>query len=629
MPISNRRIDPIDTRMGGRLKTIRTLPVITTPFAALLAGHGLARWVASLAAQLEPTEPPLIHVAFRGQSVTVSTSVDLNMSQITTAHYQQPLIDWILTSKNGPAPKHVGVIDYDAERQRNQAYYDTLAALRKAGQSPQRLPQEAQEQLQAQAPRPFWPAAAALNQMSALNAYNKAIERWMHCAPCYPELVGIIWMMTSGEPNALDQAMAEWGILAKRYGLEKNPLLAATQIVNPEQGKGANRAKADKLTIGGIESFWLLEYFKFVGLFHGALPRVVQGRKDRKTYVIVPSREGIEQTWHTAIFRSFQHDFWASSSIKMDIVAALRYTMILIQNWEAALRSSGRRRRVSDYIAGFMVASYKDLGSAVAIMNVANIALPDWVTFPEDADTAHQLSTILTEHQRLIMALDETKSEEEQLLRDYREFMSSRDPLLRAFFSFSAGYARYVIQKMSKRQSVRRLSVDQLQVIIMANDLNRTKPLKPIIENAGFQNIATAIRQATVLQQYHKVKHSDNTYDIRYGLADELLRHARQNRDFLHALSEFLIDYSKENARIMERAKGRPYRKRISITTDDIAQITDLVDQYDAQTIASMLIAFGYARDAYTPDTESAQSDDAEQAEATADTTDTDADLPF
>jgi hypothetical protein len=539
---------------------------------------------------------------------------------------------WILTAKNGPAPDNVDVLNYEVERNRNAAYYERLRALRKAGVDLRKLPPEERETLDQQAPRSDWPVAAVINQMGALSAYNKAIERWMACGPVFPELVAIIWTMTSGAPRAVEEASAQWEALAKRRGLDKSPLLPATQVVNPEQGKGANRAKADALTIGGLESFWLLEYFKYVGLYRGALPRTVQGRKDRKTYVLMPARDGLEQNWHTEAFTAFQREFWPSSAIKMDIMASLRYTALLVREREGArLSSSQHRRRISDYVEGFAVASYKDLGSAVAVMNVATLGLPDWVTWPKNTEEAQLLLAALENHQRLISALDEAKGEEERLLRDYRDFLTSRDPTLRAFFAFTAGYAGHVIRKLSKRQRVRRLTLDNLKVIVMANEGARPLKLTPIIESPGFQHIASAIRQATVLQQFYKAERNDNTYDVRYGLADELLRHARDSGEFLRALGSFLTDYSKENARVMERHKNRGYRKRIPITTEDIAQMTVLVDAYGAQTVASMLIAFGYARDPRADDpTEQAEvgadGDVTEQAE---DTTDADADGPF
>lgn len=572
------------------------IPVSTTPMGALLAGHGQAVWLAELG-RLVTGDRIEIRIANLGHSVAVTTPAVLHPELVRPEHYQQPGISWILTAKNGPAPKGVAVLDYEDERAHNTAYYERLKALRKAGVDLRKLSQDERVTLEQQAPRSYWSSAAVINQMSAINAYNRAVTRWSECKPVYPELVAVIWTMASGKPDALNLAMEQWEALAKRHGLEKSPLLAATQVVNPEQGKGANRPKADALTIGGQESFWLLEYFKYLGLYQGALPRTVQGRKDRKTYVLVPAREGVELEWHKQAFDVFQKEFWASSAIKMDIMASLRYTALVLKNWEGAQRSTGRRRHVSDYVAGFAVASYKDLGSAVAVMNVSTIALPDWVAWPENADHAQQLQQSVEEHQRIIGSLDEAKSEEEQLLRHYRDFMASRDPTLRAFFAFTTGYASHILRKLSKRQRVRRLTLDNLEVIVTANEAARQKKLAPIIANPGFQHIAAAIRQATVLQQFYKTERNDNTYDVRYGLSDELLRHSRDSREFLRALSEFLTDYSKENARVMERAKGKGYRKRIPISTEDIAQLTELIDTYDAQTIASMLIAFGYARD--------------------------------
>lgn len=608
------------------MTTTLYIPVTTTPFAALLAGHGLAGWLASVGK--DATDDSVkVRVANVGYGVLLTAEAELDP---TIARYAQPEVPWILTAKNSPAPRGVKVLNYEEERNHNTAYYERIKMLRKAGADLRRLPPDERRALEEQAPRLYWQAAAMINQMGALNACNRAVERWVACAPIYPELAALIWTMASGRPGSIELAAEQWVELAQRHGLEKNPLLSATQVVNPEQGKGANRAKADGLTIGGQESFWLLEYFKYAGLYRGALPRTVKGRKDRKTYVLAPAAGGVEQEWHERAFNTFQKEFWSDSAIKMDIIAALRYTALMLREWEGAQRSTGRRRRPSDYVDGFAVASYKDLGSAVAVMNVATICLPDWVVWPEGPEHAQELQAAVDDHMKLVGALDEAKGEEERLLRDYRDFLTSRDPQLRAFFAFTAGYAGHVIRKLSKRQRVRRLTLDNLKVIIMANEAARPKKLASIIESPGFQRVATAIRQATVLQQFYKTERNDNTYDVRYGLADELMRHARDSREFLRALSEFLTEYSKENARVMERHKGKGYRKRIPISTEDIAQVTELIDAYDAQTVASMLVAFGYARDARADEApEQASTDSADEAEAPGGEPDSSADEPF
>lgn len=591
------------------------VPVTTSSFAAQLAAMGIAKWLER--AGTDPNgDPPEVRIGHWGRSIMVSTPMAISPEIITADHYQRPLPRWILTAKNGPAPKIADVLDYEAEKQHNSDYYARLALYRKQGVNVRTLPPDERNTLAELAPHREWPVAALVNQMGALNAYNKAITRWAACREIYPALVALIWRMCSGQAGAIEAAQRQWESLAKDHGLEKSPYLSATQAVNPEQGKGANRAKSDGLSIGGQESFWLLEYFKFAGLYHAALPRTVQGRKDRKTYVVLPSREGVALDWHTTVFTAFQQEFWASTAIKMDIQAALRYTAAMLDQWEAARHSTGRRRRASDFVEGFAVASFKDLGSALAVMNVATIGLPDWVDWPRTVEQAREWKGVVEEHQRLIGALDEKKSEEEQLLRNYRDFLSSRDPALDAFFAFTTGYAGHAIRKMSKRQPVRRLTTDNLEVIVMAQEEHRPRKLKPIIDNPGFRSIAAAIRQSTVTQQFFKAQRDDNTYDVRYGLADELHRRSRDDADFMRALAKFLQEYSQENARVMERElkKGnKNYPKRNPVSGNDIAQVTALVDDYGAPTVASLLIAFGYARDAHTPDSDvpDAQGEDA------------------
>jgi len=46
---------------------------------------------------------------------------------------------------------------------------------------------------------------------------------------------------------------------------------------------------------------------------------------------------------------------------------------------------------------------------------------------------------------------------------------------------------------------------------------------------------------------------------------------------------------------MVERHKGTPPRRRKQLTTEDIAQIIALVDEYGAKTVGNLLIAFGYA----------------------------------
>ena len=111
-------------------------------------------------------------------------------------------------------------------------------------------------------------------------------------------------------------------------------------------------------------------------------------------------------------------------------------------------------------------------------------------------------------------------------------------------------------------------------------------------QHPGFQAIAYAIRQSTVVAQFRK-KEGDRRYDVRYGLGQDLARKSRYPAEFITALSEFLQKFNAENAQVMEKRSG-PYRK--SIKTDDIDDIVALVDEYGSELICNLLIAYGYAR---------------------------------
>ena len=117
--------------------------------------------------------------------------------------------------------------------------------------------------------------------------------------------------------------------------------------------------------------------------------------------------------------------------------------------------------------------------------------------------------------------------------------------------------------------------------------------LAKILETAGFQNIAYAIRQATVTAQYWK-RQGDRRYDVRYGLGQQLARKAAYPKEFVSELAAFLAKYNAENAQVMETRPG-PYRR--SVRTSDIDDIVALIDEYDdSRLICNLLVAYGYAR---------------------------------
>lgn len=132
----------------------------------------------------------------------------------------------------------------------------------------------------------------------------------------------------------------------------------------------------------------------------------------------------------------------------------------------------------------------------------------------------------------------------------------------------------------------------------------------PILKEEGFRNIAHAIRHSTLIPLYLG---KQSRFEVRYGLGQELKRKGQYRDDLIQALSDFMQEYNDETMRVHERTKGAARRKLI--TTGDIEAVVRLIDQYDAKTISSLLVAYGYARDPRARDEESEMVENSEMAE--------------
>ncbi len=120
------------------------------------------------------------------------------------------------------------------------------------------------------------------------------------------------------------------------------------------------------------------------------------------------------------------------------------------------------------------------------------------------------------------------------------------------------------------------------------------KPLLPILENKGFQNVAYAIRHSTVVPQSLEARGQNPLYEVRYGLGAELKRKATVRDEFIVALSQFMQSYNQENS---QKLKNTGQQMRRNLRTTDIEEIVRLVDEYGSEVVANLLIAFGYARE--------------------------------
>ena len=490
-----------------------------------------------------------------------------------------------------PAP----VVDYAEERERRSEHFEARRQLPREARRPGATVDEFPElsTVHALRPRPDYDILAQIYQMSSIYAYTHVLSNWFTCRDAFPQLLALILDLFAATPNDVERALDGWRELKKEHDLgisRSKDQATLVQIVNPSMGKGVNRTKADRADLlTNPSSFWPLEFLKFWGMRKAALPRFVRGGGDRKTYVLRPRNVTLDTLG--SVYRPLNAVMWPSTAVKMDVLAALRFTDVFLEQWLAGQLEDARYgEQPGDHVSGLAVAFYKDMGSACSVLNLAQINVPQWMLV-DSPERAHLYRAVLEEHRRVVDSLDEGRGDPYRLLQLYRDFLSGRS--LDPFFEFSAGYASLTMSRMERGQWAPRFRTDHLEELIMTID----QELTPILESAGFQNVASAIRRSTVIPQYFKARGKKGPYQIRYGLGNDLLRRAAYPKEFVQALGDFLHDYNRETAQINERYNGNPPVRRAAITIDDIQQIVTLIDAYDSETIASLLVAFGYARE--------------------------------
>lgn len=509
-----------------------------------------------------------------------------------------------ITTTKQPWQGEANARDYGAEWDGFKKYQETVKQLReaarKAGIEPD-LPEPP--------PPDFWVLAFLGDyKMQALNGYNKAIKQWEDTREHFITNLETVMQLVADPYPDVETISQQWAKAVKRKGIERE--ITASQLFNPTQGQGQNHPKANKLnTRQNMDSFWLLEFLKAVGLWKCAVPRTVRGGSDRKTYVVSPKRVTLGA--HEDVFPKFGAALWNETAVKMDIFAALQYANVLLDYSEQKRVQEGR---VPDRVmAGLHVTTYKLLSqNAYTTMNLAFIGIPEWIGEISNREEAKAAQAVIAEHLKIIGAIEEGHSDGYQLLDLYRDFLSSG--LLTAFFDFTISYTHYLTTAIEDEDyRVRPFTIPNLRRLFMAADIR----LKDIIDNPGFQEVAYAIRRATVTAQYRKNKKEryQVRYDVRYGLGQQIARKADYPNEFMAELAKFMHEYNAETAQTLEGLENQ-YNNEIPenirkqtrrrLETRAIDEIARLIDETkDSRLICNLLIAYGYARESKEDDDKS------------------------
>jgi hypothetical protein len=568
------------------------VPKRTGTYSDVLVAYGLASLLEHIFRQVkDPTERWRIVLEDGGGHYLVRLSEPVREEWV---HRLPPL--------RNPAPRLIRQGEAVPEDGPARNVDETWAQVRSWGEQRRALAEqgvrgtELEQQLRDLEPPGDWAVVVFLgdSRMQADGIYNRIVSQWANARNHTGEHIGTLLSLFA-EPDAdTETILDDWTKLAKRDRIRAKE--TASQLLNPHQGKGLNEAKANALRMDNIKDRpWPEEFLKTVGLWHCLAPRKTIDTDDWKAYVLAPLR--LSWQAHHEAFARFNRYLWRErgnqTALKTDITSVLLFSRAWLDYVEAAWRDEEDfdiPAAPEKVVAGFHVAQFKLLSrNAYTMVNLSFLSLPAWSDDLRTRADVVALQAIIDEHLDVVRGIDEGHSDGFDLLRRYRDFVSSGN--WEAFFDFAAGYSHEILRRLNEgARYVPTFTTSRLRRLMMTN----RKDLTPIVENSGFQNVAYAIRHATIVPQTRKANGQENLYEVRYGLGAELKRKGTVRDEFVAALTDFIQSYNQEN---VQKLESRGQQMRRDVRTTDIVEVVRLIDEYGSEVVANLLIAYGYARE--------------------------------
>lgn len=394
--------------------------------------------------------------------------------------------------------------------------------------------------------------------------------------------------------------------LEGRSRSSERPGMSNTQILNPISGKGISASKTEWRAPGSIPSALIdpfAEWMKLRGLWAGMLP--FRTDEDFKFFVIEPAMitPGGLRTVRDSMDAL---NLWGG--VRLDIESTFRCVEILIQHSDVVRPDdttaiSLRRLTPRKVIAGLRQAYFKSLGSAAALMNDALLPLPDWFAL-DTQDDANDYLEIIAEaigsvegSKRTVGclgSLEEKHSDDGEILQQYRRWLLTGE--LPDLLEFHHKFAVHLMHRLSRNEWAKQFSTSVLDTLLVKGYARKEPMLKAIIENKGFKSIARAIRNTTVYAIGLENR------EVRFGLAQKWKQKIRAgNNEFAAELGEFV---QAQNWEVVHQLKGNGH----IVETADLDAVLGLIEEYGAELVGSLLLAYGYAR---APKVEGSQSGEA------------------
>jgi len=491
-----------------------------------------------------------------------------------------PLFPYFKADENDQVqPMRGEVYDYAADRKRNEERKKTEEASMK-NQKPKVN----------RGRRARVTARAALSEEQ--EDRGRASSRW----PTYNGLQSLTkggfqgeWNKTWSLLDGMDENQSKTMAAALFRNLHAAPtplddLVTLAQHLNAIAAKGANGAKPGAVKRDNIKSSRLGEWFKSIAFDRCTFVRRVGD--DIRMWIPIP--RDIALSALTAARRKFEETAWRPGDIKQDVLAAIDFATALAMHWLE--RKQPPRRRANVVVRALESITYKDMGGGYVVMNITAYGIPGWVDLPDEAALEVYLQA-LAAFRSAASSLNEEHSDDVSALSALRDALGANGaaPLLRFFVEYAAFVQRRVDSGFAYR-------FDDGVLDAVLGGIQ--KMLDGIVHNQGFRNLATAIRKATVGEQWHK-REGRQVYEIHYGLFMDLRRALSRRTEFVAELATFVARYNAENARIAEthRENGR---LRARVSDSDLDAVVHLIDAHGSELVGSLLCAYGSATERET-----------------------------
>jgi hypothetical protein len=565
---------------------IRSFRVIksTNTHADVLIAAGLAGLLQDLF-----DEPILVEDEAAHFRVTLPEALPSTLNRLP----HSPRYPWILGRSGAQVPHGLQAINMSAEFERVKRWSENRRKLRGQRQVDPVLLQAVQED----APLPRWwllPPLAA-TKLKAGQTWNRVAE--------------------SIAASSADAFRAD--VLKSLRSMVSGPhpkvkwRATSNGLFSPAQIKGFNELKPRGTSRGSMPVNAFEEWLRYLGYWSCA--GVTSDSDNIRVYVPIPARLTPRALDRLAL--ELEKQSLPGCGPKSDALAVIALARLLIEHSEEYHTADiepfpGLNLRPGEspanLVSGLHVTHYaKTSRQAYGVRSMAVLALPGWFSISAKED-ANVWLDVVREHQRVVMTLQEDRSDEIGLVLTYRRFLERRGSTATwALIEFMERYGSFVMRANGSRVGGRvrwtpRFTDEYLRRILMGSDNH----LLQIINDPGFEAVARALRQATVTSQNKRARQQDVWREIRYDLLHDIHRTRKVPGDaFLECITQFISRYNYENARRREITKN-PKAAPANISDDELKSFVGLISCHGASVVGALLAAYGTCKEKWEPDEE-------------------------